>query len=102
MTAIEPKMVPRMVCGLRNFQNAFLKAMTFWEKLSSGTWASPPSKELAAKAAELAWTLKVLFLEATRDRDGCCCDANLKVFADGKERGKAMAVRVELPRATPW
>ena len=36
VTALEPRIVPRMVCGRRNFQKASLKATSFWAGLGSG------------------------------------------------------------------
>lgn len=36
MTAAEPRMVPRMVWGRRNFQKAWVKATTFSETEGSG------------------------------------------------------------------
>lgn len=36
VTAVLPRMVPRMVCGRRNFQKASLKATSFCAGLGSG------------------------------------------------------------------
>ena len=48
VTAVVPRIVPRMVCGRRNFQKAFGKLASFCAKLSS----FPPFGRGAGTAAD--------------------------------------------------
>lgn len=77
VTALDPRMVPRMVCGRRNFQKASLKATIFWAGVGSGLCGTGCMSEAGrqAKAGLLRLHSSLKWLTTGPALPGCslCC-----------------------------